>query len=300
MISLTRVWLVLALLSVILGNAQAQTIAQISGPTNAPEAARVQRETIPFFGAMRKPDRPDLGAMRTIRFLTDDDYPPFHFYGPDGQLTGFNIDLARAICRELEMACTLQPRRWDTLLTALSDDQGDAVIASLKPGAKELAGYSFSMPYYRTPARFVALRKAADAFAPEGEGLEAARLEGRTIGVLTGSAHAAYLAEFFAKSAHRLVADLAEAQRLLLKGEVDLLFVDGVSIVPWLNTGEGTCCRFVGGPFHEARYFGDGVTIALRKDANALRRAIDYALYRISETGQYHALMLKYFPVRFQ
>jgi polar amino acid transport system substrate-binding protein len=258
------------------------------------------RDTIPFFSAMRKPDRPDLGTLRAVRFLTDDDYPPFHFLGPDGQLTGFNVDLARAICRELSLACTIQPRRWDTLLAALSEDQGDAVIASFKPGAKDLSAYSFSIPYYRTPARFVALRKMADSLASQGKTLEADRLEGRTIGVLAGSAHAAYLADFFGKSAHRLVYDLAEAQSLLVKGDIDLLFVDGVSIAPWLNTSEGNCCRFVGGPFNEARYFGDGVMIAMRKDAGVLRRAIDYALYRVSENGQYHALMLKYFPVRFQ
>lgn len=258
------------------------------------------RDTIPFFAAMRKPDRPDLGTLRAIRFLTDDDYPPFHFYGPDGQLTGFNVDLARAICRELSLACTIQPRRWDSLLNALNEDQGDAVIASFKPGAKDLSAYSFSIPYYRTPARFVALRKTADELAPPGQALEANRLEGRTIGVLNGSAHAAYLADFFGKSAHRFVSDLAEAQALLTKGAVDLLFVDGVSIALWLNSGEGNCCRFVGGPFNEARYFGDGVMIAMRKDAGVLRRAVDYALYRVSESGQYHALMLKYFPVRFQ
>jgi polar amino acid transport system substrate-binding protein len=282
---LVALWLLLGALP-----AQAQTAS------SAPQL----RDTIPSFAAMRKPDRPDLGALRAIRFLTDDDYPPFHFYGPDGQLTGFNVDLARAICQELSLACTIQPRRWDTLRMALSEDQGDAVIASFKPSAKDLSAYSFSIPYYRTPARFVALRKTADALISPGQTLEADRLEGRTIGVISGSAHAAYLADFFGKSAHRLVTDLAEAQSKLVKGEVDFLFVDGVSIAPWLGTGEGNCCRFVGGPFNEARYFGDGVMIALRKDAGILRRAIDYALYRVSENGQYHALMLKYFPVRFQ
>src|SRR5215204_642530 len=29
-------------------------------------------------------ERPDLSGLRTVRFLTDDDFPPLHFVGPDG------------------------------------------------------------------------------------------------------------------------------------------------------------------------------------------------------------------------
>ncbi len=53
-----------------------------------PPPAGAQTGAVPFFDLSRKPDRPDLAGLRAIRFLTDDDYPPFHFLGPDGQLTG--------------------------------------------------------------------------------------------------------------------------------------------------------------------------------------------------------------------
>src|SRR5690606_27852155 len=43
-----------------------------------------------------------------VRFLTESDFPPFNFYDEDGVLTGFNVDLARAICLELGTACDIK------------------------------------------------------------------------------------------------------------------------------------------------------------------------------------------------
>ncbi len=89
-----------------------------------------------FWDPRQRLERPDTSSIRAIRFLTDDDYPPFHFLAPDGSLTGFNVDLARLICEELRIACTIQPRRWDTLDAALKSERaGDAVIASLSISA---------------------------------------------------------------------------------------------------------------------------------------------------------------------
>ena len=64
-----------------------------------------------FCDPNRTPEKPDLSGLRQIRFLTEDDYPPFNFLLSDGQVAGFNIDLARAICVELDIACTIQRRQ---------------------------------------------------------------------------------------------------------------------------------------------------------------------------------------------
>ncbi|WP_164142506.1 transporter substrate-binding domain-containing protein, partial [Serratia marcescens] len=69
-------------------------------------------------------ERVDLTRVPQIRFLTEDDYPPFNFAGPAGQPVGFNIDLARALCEELRVPCTIQVRRWDTLLESLDRNNG--------------------------------------------------------------------------------------------------------------------------------------------------------------------------------
>ena len=74
---------------------------------------------------------PICRGSTVIRFLTETDYPPFNFTGADGNPAGFNVDLARAICEEIKVTCTIQMRRFETLVDALSTNRGDAIIASL-------------------------------------------------------------------------------------------------------------------------------------------------------------------------
>jgi polar amino acid transport system substrate-binding protein len=86
----------------------------------------------------------------------------------------------------------------------------------------------------------------------------------------------------------------------LKRAEVELMFGDGVALAYWLNgTGSANCCVFRGGPFTESRYFGDGVGIAVKRGNENLRRALDYALFRVWEKGAYTDLYLRYFPISF-
>src|SRR5258708_32289074 len=84
-----------------------------------------------FWDPRRRPDRPDLSRITVIRFLTETDYPPFNFAGPDGNPAGFNVDLARQLCEEIKVTCTIQMRRFETLLDAIASNRGDAIISSL-------------------------------------------------------------------------------------------------------------------------------------------------------------------------
>ena len=101
-------------------------------------------------------EKPDISGLRAIRFLTADDYPPLNFARGDGELSGFNVEIARAICEELHIGCTIQARRFDTLVDALETGKGDALIASLATTPALRDRLDFTTPYYSTPARFVA------------------------------------------------------------------------------------------------------------------------------------------------
>src|SRR5690606_18658917 len=137
----------------------------------APSAVHAQTGSVMvpgFWDPKRRPERPDLSRLQSIRFLTEEDYPPFNFRGPDGQPIGFNVDLARAICTELGLTCTIQVRRFDTLLSALDENRGDAIVASLAVTPELRKRVAFTDRYYRTPARFVAARSfPPDDVTPE-------------------------------------------------------------------------------------------------------------------------------------
>src|SRR5450631_97381 len=245
-----------------------------------------------FWDPRRRPERPDLSRIGIIRFLTETDYPPFDYAGPDGAPAGFNVDLARLICEEINVACTVQMRRFDTLVGALNSNNGDAVIASIAETADMRRQVDFSDPYYRTPARFVTRRDLAlDEVRPEA-------LEGRKIAVVAGTAHEAYLQTLFTAAELHPYPNEDAARFALKKGDVDLLFGDGISLAFWLNgTDSGNCCEFRGGPYMESRFFGEGVGIAVRRGNDLLRQAFNWALFQLWEKGRFTDLWLRYFPI---
>jgi polar amino acid transport system substrate-binding protein len=245
-----------------------------------------------FWDPRRRPERPDLSRLTLIRFMTEVDYPPFDYAGQDGNPTGFNVDLARAVCEELHVTCTVQMRRFDTLFDALNENKGDAAIASISVTPESRARADFSDPYYRPVARFAVRRDAKiDDVRPE-------LIEGRTIAVTAGTAHELYLRTLFTEAEVKPYKTAEAAREALRRGETDLLFGDGFALSFWLNgTDSGNCCHFVGGPFIESRYFGEGVGVAVKRGNDTLRLAINWALFRLWEKGRFTDLWLRYFPI---
>jgi polar amino acid transport system substrate-binding protein len=246
-----------------------------------------------FWDPRRRPERPDLSRIQSIRFLTELDYPPFDYAGADGNPAGFNVDLARLLCAEINTSCTIQARRFDLLLDALNDKSGgDAVIASIGSTAETRRQADFTDPYYRTPARFV-----ARADSPIRDVLPEL-VEGKKIAVVAGTAHEAFLKEMFTEAELHPYPNAAAAREALRNKDVDLLFGDGISLAFWLNGSDSNgCCAFRGGPYLESRYFGEGIGIAVRRGNDLLRQALNWALFRLWEKGSYTDLWLRYFPI---
>ena len=260
----------------------AATMAVLVNPT--PAAAQV--------GSLEESSPPRRVA---IRFTTDSDYPPFHYYDEEGVLTGFNVDIARAICLELSVTCDIQVRRWEELLPTLRRGDTDALIASHAITPALLAEFDVTDRYYFTPARFVGRRggKIPSNTTPE-------TLEGRRIGVVKGSAHEAYLKTFFHNSAI-VQFDTAELARDALRtgNNIDVIFGDGIALTFWINgTLSRACCELKGGPYYEPKFFGDGVGVVLPKKDPQLKMLINQALQRLRNSGRYEELLLRYFPNR--
>jgi polar amino acid transport system substrate-binding protein len=245
-----------------------------------------------FWDPAHRLEKPDLGGLRQLRFVTEDDYPPFNFVLADGQLAGFNVDLARAICEELELTCTIQRRRWDLLIPALGDNSADAIIAALAMNDENRAQVDFTGPYFIMPGRFAT--RADTVLGPATPEV----LDDRLVAVVAGSAHEAYLKIFFPKARIAPYETAALARLALKNGRVNALFGDAVSLSFWLNGAEAeSCCVFSNGAYVDAKFFGDGLGIAVKKGATPLRRALDYALARLAQRGVYAELFLKYFPI---
>jgi len=238
--------------------------------------------------------KPDLKGLEKIRFVTDTDYPPFHYYDEVGALTGFNVDLARAICEVLEVECEVDATNWSDLIPTLDRGEADAAIASIRITAEALKAADFTSRYYATPARFAA-RKDSDL-----KDIRPETVEGLKIGVAKGTGHEAYLKKFFPDGAVAAFDHAEDAQKALKDGAIDLVFGDGITLTFWLNgvTSEA-CCEFRGGPYLDSRFFGEGVGIAVKKGNRKLAESLTYGLEQVHASGRYEELFLRYFPMNF-
>ncbi|MBZ9855157.1 transporter substrate-binding domain-containing protein [Mesorhizobium sp. CA13] len=261
------------------------------------EGAHVAEPQVPvLWDAKERLPKPDLSALPRLRFLTTTDFPPFNFLDGTGKLSGFHIDLARAICAELGIVdkCQIQALPWAELEGALEKGEGEAIIAGIAATPQSRQTYAFSRSYLQFPARFI---------MPKGEALTEplfARLRGKRVGVISGSAHERMLRDYF-NTVQVVTFDRPEDLYANLKaGKIDAAFGDGMRFAFWLGGSDAAgCCRFAGGPYLAPEYLGSGMAIAARSDDPALAAALDYALQEISLKGTFAEFYLRYFPVSF-
>lgn len=260
-------------------------------------AARAAEPQVPvLWDAKERLPKPDLSALPRLRFLTTTDFPPFNFLDGAGRLSGFHVDLARAICAELGIAekCQIQALPWAELEGALQKGEGEAIIAGVAATPESRSKYAFSRSYLQFPARFI-MPKAKALTEPIFD-----RLRGKRVGVVAGSAHERMLRDYFDTIQVVPFAQLEALYDGLKAGKVDAGFGDGMRFAFWLGSSNAAaCCRFAGGPYLAPEYLGSGMAIATRANDPALAAAFDYALQEISVKGIFAEFYLRYFPVSF-
>jgi polar amino acid transport system substrate-binding protein len=226
--------------------------------------------------------------------LTEGDYPPFNFY-ENGELSGFDVDLAAALCERLAAECRFERRQWTDLVPALKRGEGDAVMASMLipvAGRESPAANGeviFTDSYYSTPGRFAARRGDAPPAAT------ASGLAGRRIGVQAGSVHQAFALARFSTAELVPFKRTEEAEEALARGKIDLIFADRNALLRWVADKGSACCGFVGPDYADPAYFGEGAGIVLRAEDVELRGRMNAALSALVADGTYARISARYF-----
>lgn len=265
-------------------------VTSLSSPQSAGAAETPSAVQPPRFVPPRDGTGP-VARPPAIRFVTTDDFPPFNFVDATGKLTGFNVELARAICRRLATTCTIQVRPFPLLVDALVENRADAAIAGVRdtPRLRRFVGYTES--YLKLPARFVVRRETTTAATPEA-------LAGKTVAVPAGTRYRAFLADFF-PGATLLETDGDQAALDAVRDrKAEAAFVGSLGASFWMQGADGNdCCVFADGAYTEPAYFGKGLSIAVRADDDVLRAALDDALRAVETDGVTADLYMRFFPV---
>ena len=218
-------------------------------------------------------------------------YAPFSEIGTDGQLKGFEIDVAQALCAKLAVPYTPVILEFDGLIPALQSRKIDAIMASMSITPERQQVISFSSPYYFSPARLVMRGDTSTDVSPAG-------LKGKRVGVERGTIHERFLAEQFNGIQLLRYATQDQVFLDLKSGRLDATLVDAViAQFGFLNHTDGRGFGFVGPDFaRDQRYYGKGIGVGLRKaEAQTLGRRLDEALASLRSSGALKKLNDRYF-----
>ncbi len=225
-----------------------------------------------------------------IRIGVEGAYPPFSAVTTTGELIGFDIDIARALCDEIGAECTLVQQDWDGIIPGLLARKYDAIIASMSITEERKKKVAFSNKYYNTPGRFA--RKKGSGIEISAEGLA-----GKTVGVQRATTHDNFItAEFGDNVDIRRYGTQDEVYLDANAGRLDLLLADSVAMAEgFLNTEDGVDWEFVGPGYSDPEYFGEGAGVAIRKKDEDLVGLFNNAIDAIRANGTYKSIQDKYF-----
>ena len=167
----------------------------------------------------------------------------------------------------------------------------DAILSSMSITDDRKKSVDFTNRYYLTPARLV-LKDGTTV----SDSLE--ELKGKKIGVQRGSIHDRFAKEVFAPKGATVVPYSSQNEIYLdiEAGRLDGTVADATLLQEgFLDTPAGKGYAFVGPSFTDAKYFGDGIGIAVRKGDKELKDKIDGAITAIRANGKYDEIQKKYF-----
>ncbi|MDX7952562.1 transporter substrate-binding domain-containing protein [Lichenihabitans sp. Uapishka_5] len=227
---------------------------------------------------------------KSVRIAVEGVYPPFN-YMDKGELTGFDVDVAKTLCTHMKVECTFVVQDWDGMIPGLLAGKYDAIASSMSITDERKKKVDFSDKYYNTPAHFMAATtsKVGDT-SPKG-------LAGKTIGAQGSTTQASFLDKNYKDSTVKTYQSVDDASADLASGRVDLVFSDKVLLNEWMKkSSDGKCCELVGPDMSDPKDFGYGKGVAVRKDAPELLAMFNTAIKASLADGSYKADNDKYFP----
>lgn len=230
-----------------------------------------------------------------LRVAIDPTYKPFTYKTDSGEPAGFDVDVAKALCDELKSKCVFVEQAWDGMIPGLLAKKYDAIISSMSITEERKQSVDFTGKYYNTPS-CVVVKTALNL------GADAAGFKGKKLGVLKASTQEKYaMGELKPAGATVVPYDAQDQVYLDIKsGRLDGTVADVVEVQGgFLSTPDGKDYSCAGGRIpveFDAKYFGAGAGVAIRKEDTALRDALDAGIKAIRDNGKWKELSEKHVP----
>lgn len=225
-----------------------------------------------------------------LRVGTNPAYEPFEYKTASGEIVGFDIDIANALCEQLKRKCVFVESEFDSVIPGLQARKFDVIVSSISITPERQRVVDFTKRYYKTPSAIV-VKKGTSYIGP-------ASLKGKRIGVLKGSTQEKWAMGELKPVGATIVPYEAQDQVYLdiKSGRLDGTVADKVEVHGgFLRKPEGKDYGYVGPDQYETKYYGDGIGIGMRKGQKELKDQINAAIKTIRSNGTYNNIAKKYF-----
>ena len=224
-------------------------------------------------------------------------YAPFNFKNQDGDLMGYDVDVARGVAgligADLDFVC----QKWDGMIPALLANKFDLVVASMSITDKRLEKMDFSDTYRISVGRLVGSKKVELNLFDADDKPIPANFAGLKVGVERASTYSDWFKNVL-PDADVVLYDTNESLYLdLINGRTDMIMTNPMKAhLRFLSKEDGAGFQFVSPQIDEKKYFGIGVGIGLRKGNDALKERLNKAIRTLTDHGYLESYALKYFP----
>ena len=244
-----------------------------------------------FCGCMQTVEKttttaPGESGNGRIIIATSADMPPYTYVDDKGVVQGFDIEVARALCRKMNVECVFVVRKWETIIPGLLNGDYDAIASemAITDWRKEQVAFTKSYNDEASSSVFIARKDANLVISNEG-------LRGRKISATKETIYSHYLEGVYGGIATIKLYDgdaLADEKNDLISGAIDAVFDDKEYLGDWVK--ENPNLVLVGEEVSDPKWLGDGVGIAVRKEDTRLLERFNTALDEIKADGTYNSI----------
>ena len=236
-------------------------------------------------------------AQDVVRIGTEGAYAPWNFTDASGELVGFEIDLAIALCERMDVTCEFVAQDWDGIIPALLQGRYDAIMAGMSRTDERRERIAFSYGYADTGASFIVADDSELAGVEDIETIIEALNDGDVVGVQVGTIHQNFIEQEIPNADLRFYDTQEQLNLDVAAGRVDAGLADVPAWLEFLETEDGTGFQQIGPTLTGALYpvFGEGVGIGLRQDDAELTAAFNEALCSMAADGSLSELAVEWF-----
>lgn len=223
----------------------------------------------------------DLVSGGTLTVATEGTYRPFSYHEGAGELTGFDVEIAKAVADKLGLQVKFQETQWDAIFAGLDAGRFDVIANQVSINPERQEKYTFSSPY--TVSRGVVVTTEDDDSISSF-----ADLSGKT----TAQSLTSNWYELATSSGAQVeaVEGWAQAVALLKQGRVDATINDQLTYLDYEKTNSPTGLKIAA----ETEDTSESA-FAFKKGQDELADAVNSALEELRADGTLTQISEKYF-----